>query len=139
MKFNKEETENYFNDPVEERYFTYLEQRGIVSSWYIQSLREGKQGVLQDNGIVIADEEYSVECILGSGKIDIFDLIRNNEIYGVSAEEGTVIAILLGDDYLFLKPNDERIYFCCRDTEKVIVVAKDYQELDEMIKYKEEE
>ncbi len=77
---------------------------------------------------------YNVSYILGASKTDIYDIIRVNQIYGIEPDEGTIFAIIRGDDYLFFKPNDAAVYFFCRDTEEDIKVAEDYKAFTEILK-----
>lgn len=138
MKINAEKTKMYFNDSVQGKYFDFLKERNIISESYVQALKKGEYGMLEDNSLIINKEDYVVTYILGSGKESIYDLIRVNQFYGLAPEEGTAFAILLGDDYLFFKPNDKRVYFFYRDTEEVTEVATDYEAFLKQIKFQGE-
>ena len=135
MKINVEKTKRYFNDSIQEKYLDFLKERNITSKGYIQALKDGKFGMLEENFIEINNEEYIVTYILGSSNESIYDLIRVNQFYDLNSEEGTVFAILLGDDFLFFKPNDERVYFLYRDTEEVTEVASDFDSFLSQIKF----
>ena len=138
MRINTEETKMYFNDSIQEKYFDYLKERNVISEEYVQSLRNGQYGMLEENILLINKEEYVVSYILGSGKESIYDLIRVNQFYDLAPEVGTAFAILLGDDFLFFKPNDKRVYFFYRDTEKITEVATDYEAFLKQIKFQGE-
>ena len=138
MKINVEKTKKYFNDSIQEKYLDFLKERNIISERYIQALKSGNYGILEDNTILINDEEYIVTYILGSSTESIYDLIRVNQFYDLRSEEGTVFAILLGDDFLFFKPNDEKVYFFYRDTEEVTIVAEDYDSFLDLITFQGE-
>ncbi len=137
MKFDFENTKKFFSFPIDQKYFAYLKCRQIVSNEYIEALQKEQYGYLQENMILIQDQPYCLDCILGASGEAICDLMGTNDLYGLSAEIGTVIAVLLGDDYLFFKPNDPTVYFCCRDTDEIVPVAGSYSELQTKIQYEE--
>lgn len=126
MKIDAEKTKKFFDEAIQEKHLEFLKERNVISEQYVQALKDGTFGMLEDNTIIINGEEYVVTYILGSSKESIYDLIRVNQFYDIPAEEGTAFAILLGDDYLFFKPNDEKVYFFYRDTEEVTEVAEDF-------------
>lgn len=138
MKINVEKTHLYFDDSICDKYYDFLKRRNIRSKSYIQALKDGKYGILEDNTILIEEEEYMVTYILGSSKESIYDLIRVNQFYDLDPKEGTAFAILLGDDFLFFMPNDEKIYFFCRDTEEIKEVAADYDSFINLIQFQGE-
>ncbi len=138
MKINTEKTKLYFDDTVCDKYFDFLEKRNISSKSYITALKDGDYGMLEDNSILIEGEEYMVTYILGSSKESIYDLIRVNQFYDLDPKEGTAFAILLGDDFLFFMPNDEKVYFFCRDTEEAKEVAADYDSFLALIQFQGE-
>jgi len=138
MKINAEDTKEYYNSTVDERHLRFLEDRGINISEYTDFLREGRYGILDYNTVTLCGEECMVNCFLGSSNEGIYDLIRDNEIFGIKPEEGTIFAILEGDDFLFFRPDDEAVYYCYRDTEEVFRVADSFGELLEMIVMDEE-
>ena len=133
MKINKEKTNLLFNKALGEEYYQFLYKRKIVSRSYLEALQKGEYGYLEDNVLSINGWDYSVRYILGASNEAIYDIIRDNQIYGIPPEEGTIVAILEGDDYLFLKPNDLCLYFFSRDTEEVVIVCKDYCDLENII------
>lgn len=138
MKFNVEKTKKYFNDSIQEKHLDFLKDRNITSKGYLQALKEGAFGMLEDNTIQINNEEYIVTYILGSSNESIYDLIRVNQFYDLDPQEGTAFAILLGDDFLFFKPNDEKVYFFYRDTEEVAEIAEDYDSFLNLITFQGE-
>lgn len=133
MKINKEKTKLLFDKTLGKEYYEFLSERKIVSESYFKALQKCEYGYLEDNVLTIDGWEYSVRYILGASNEAIYDIIRDNQIYGILPEEGTIVAILEGDDYLFLKPNDLCVYFFCRDTEKETMVCKDYYDLENII------
>ena len=138
MKINTEKTKLYFDDTVCDKYFDFLEKRNIRSKSYIKALKDGDYGMLEKNSILIEGEEYMVTYILGSSKESIYDLIRVNQFYDLDPKEGTAFAIMLGDDFLFFMPNDEKVYFFCRDTEEAKEVAADYDSFLALIQFQGE-
>lgn len=134
MRIDIEKTSEDFRKKITRRYFAFLEKRSVTATDYIQALKEGVFGYLENNTLLIMGVAYNVSYILGASKTDIYDIIRVNQIYGIEPDEGTIFAITRGDDYLFFKPNDAAVYFFCRDTEEDIKVAEDYKAFTEILK-----
>lgn len=137
MKFDAENTNKYFSFPIEQEHIEYLKHQQIASAEYLESLQQNQYGYLRENMLLIQGKPYCLDCILGASSESICDLIGTNDLYNLSAEVGTVFAVLLGDDYLFFKPNDPTVYFCCRDTDEIIPIADSYLELQKKIQYEE--
>lgn len=137
MKFDFKNTKKYFLFPVGKSHFDFLADRKIGSVQYFEALRNGQYGYLLENVILIQNRPYCVDCILGRSKESICDLIGTNNLYGLSADKGTAFATLVGDDYLFFKPNDPKVYFYDRDTDETILVAANYNGFTELIKDEE--
>ena len=133
MKIDIEQSKPYFKRRLSKKYLTFIEERNVTAKGYLELLKSHQYGFMVENSIKIGKDEYSVQYILGPSEEDIYDLIRDNEIYGIKPEEGTIFAVLLGDDYLFFKPNDDAVYFCFRDTEEIIKVAESLKDFEKNI------
>ena len=134
MTINIVKTREHYKETLSESYYDYLLKRGINSTSYIQALRGGLFGVLDENCIVIDGYDYCIRCVLGMSEENIYDLIQTNVLYGLSPAEGTVIAVTEGDDYMFLKPDEDTVYFCFREDEEITRVADNYEAFISMIK-----
>ena len=130
MKIDREQSKPYFKQRVSKKYIVFLESRNVTAKGYCEHLKQHLYGFPQENAIRIGNDEYSIQYLLGPSNEDIYDLIRDNQIYGMKPEDGTIFAVLLGDDYLFFKPNDDAVYFCFRDTEETIKVAESLEEFE---------
>lgn len=137
MLFNTELSIEHFIFPISKEYFDYLQERKIDSPMYYEDLRNGRYGFLKENMIEIQGQSYFIDCILGCSQEPIFDLIGTNELYGMSAFEGTIFAVFLGDDYMYFKPMDSRVYLKKYHEDIEIVLTESYEELIEKITYKE--
>ncbi|MBQ6520495.1 MAG: hypothetical protein IJI14_17405 [Anaerolineaceae bacterium] len=133
MKFNIIQTKESYVFPIPELYFTYLNERKIISEGYQKALRNDSVGILEENKIIIQNKPFCVNCILGKSSESIFDIIGTNKLYGLNPEEGTVFAVLYGDDYLFFKPDDKRIYYKSISSDEIIPLASCYTEFLSMI------
>lgn len=138
MKFQKKVTEDTYKRSVSDKYYEYLKSRGITNTNYIKALKNNEFGILIENVVTISDKPFCLNCILGESSENVYDLIETNNMYGLSKEEGTVIAVLYGDDYIFAKPESESIFYKSITTDEVIELAKSYKDFCELIKYVEE-
>lgn len=120
------ETKKLFRKRIPKKYFEYLQNRGIISNEYFDSLKNGSFGLLEENVLFIDNKPFCVESILGASTEDVYDIIRTNEIYEIEPTQGTAFAILYGDDYLFFKPNDIRVYYCNRMDAVPVCIAESY-------------
>ena len=125
---NESETRECFKKSITKKYFDYLESRGITCKQYLEALRQKKFGFINENMLNIDGRPYSVQCILGRSDESIYDIIKTNELYGIEPVNGTAIAVMYGDDYVYLMPDDEKIYFmdCCFG--KSMIIADTYDE-----------
>lgn len=133
MKIDIEQSKRCFKRQLSQKYLTFLEDRNVTAKGYLDLLKNHQYGFPEENSIKIGHDEYSIQYILGPSEEDIYDLIRDNEIYGIKPEEGTIFAVLLGDDYLFFKPKDDAVYFCFRDNEEIIKVAESLEDFEKNI------
>ena len=133
MKIIKKQTRQYFRRYLARRYFDFLAERKITAESYISSLKNGQYGIVDSNCFSVDEIEYNLKYILGSSKESIYDLIRVNQIYSMSPDQGTIIAICLGDEYVFLKPNEDAVFFNCGDSDEDFKVAENYQDFLNML------
>ena len=139
MKFNVPETKESFTFPVSNRYYSFLDGRRIVSTEYLEALKNGCVGIMLENTIIIQESPFCLNCILGESSENIFDIIETNKLYNLSPDDGTAFAVLYGDDYLFFKPNDSRVYYRSISTDKVVLLANSYSDFLSLIRYEDTE
>ncbi len=139
MRVNRRETEESYKPIISDRYYKYLDDRSVVSDEYFTALKKGQFGILEENVLIIDESPFCLNCILGESEDSIFDIIGTNSLYNLSKEDGTVFAVLYGDDYLFFKPNDKRIYYKSISSDDEILVASTYNEFLGKIKFQEDE
>ena len=137
MKFNQRDTDESFIKPISEEYFDYFKEREIVSDEYFRALRNGEYGILEENMLLINNTPFCLNCLLGESKESIFDIRGTNSLYGVSKDEGTAIAVLYGDDYIFLKPNDPKIYYKSISTDEELLIADTYNGFIKKLSFQE--
>lgn len=137
MIFNQRDTDESFIKPISEEYFDYFKEREIVSDEYFRALRNGEYGILEENMLLINNTPFCLNCLLGESKESIFDIRGTNSLYGVSKDEGTAIAVLYGDDYIFLKPNDPKIYYKSISTDEELLIADTYNGFIKKLSFQE--
>ena len=133
MHFNKTETTASFAPTISDKYFRFLDEREVVSEEYRASLKSGLFGILTENVIMIDNKPFCVNCILGESEDSIFDIIGTNQLYAINANDGTVFSVLYGDDYLFFKPNDTKVYYKSISTDEIVTLADSYNAFLSMV------
>lgn len=138
MIINKEETMESYETTISEKYYRFLEDRKVISKEYFSALRSGQFGILCENVLIIQGKPYCLNCILGQSDESIYDIIETNKLYGLSKDDGTVFAVLYGDDYLYFKPNDSKVYYKSLSSDEDFLVSNSYKEFLSKIDYQEE-
>lgn len=139
MVINESETQKLFKKKIPKSYLDYLHKRNVVSEEYYSSIENDLFGILCENVIFIEDTPFCVECILGASEVDVYDILRSNELYGLKSETGTAFAVLYGDDFLFFKPNDNKVYYHNRAKDYSVLIAESYNSLIDLIQMEENE
>lgn len=135
LLFNNNDTKESYIKPISRGHLLYLENRGIISRDYYHALLIGDYGILKENKLEINGTPFCVNCILGQSDDQIFDIIGTNSLYNLQPEKKTAFSVLYGDDYLFFKPNDEKIYYWSISLDEEILLADTYNDFLSMIDF----
>ena len=134
MEINETDTKKLFRKKIPEKYFKYLQERKVISKEYVEALKAGIFGVLEENILLIDGKPFCVECLLGASNEDVYDIIRSNELYELEPVKGTAFATLYGDDFLYFRPNDTKVYYYNRLNDSSVCIAESYKSLTDLIK-----
>lgn len=137
MIINATDTKELFRKKIPQKYLEYLKERKVVSEEYLDSLKNGIFGILEENVLFIENKPFCVECFLGASNDDVYDIIRSNELFELEPQKGTAFAVLYGDDFLYFKPDDTKVYYFNRIDNTSVCIAESYNSLIGLIKMEE--
>lgn len=106
--------------------FDYASEKNIVDACYLNFVGKYCGGFVADNTIIINDEEYTIQCFLGTSENTAYDIVKCNKIRDVHETPLCAIALLYGDDLICINANDGHVYFW--NDEDLIKVADNFED-----------
>ena len=104
----------------------YVSKKKIVDECYFKFIDKYCGGFATDNMIIINDEEYTIQCFLGTSENTAYDIVKCNKIREVHETPLCAIALLYGDDLICINANDGCVYFW--NDEDLIKVAENFED-----------
>ena len=126
MYIDKLKNSTFFEDDAEQYMLNYLCSKGINNYDYINFFKKHGLGFFNDNILYINEDEYSIECFLGSSENSAYDIIKCNKIRDLDSTPVCAIAMLYGDDLICLSNRDLAVYFW--DDNNLVKIADSFSE-----------
>ena len=110
MIIDFEKSRDFFESNSLNYVCAYLDERGIPAESYREYIKKSSIGFLVDNLTIVNEEEYVVDCFLGSSDDYSYDIKKANLMAEIEEDDICAVAMFCGGDLICLHKNNDKVY-----------------------------